>query len=312
MYRFKNLLLVSQGLGNDLEAFKQAIGFAVENKASLKILTIYPGLPESLNDYVKSYESFLTEQAKSVLNSAVSALKLGDLQPDGFITFEVEGGHAPDVRIIQEVLRHGHDLVVKQAESENGSQGYMAIDMELLRKCPCPVWLCRPVNNEPRLLKVAVAIDPYSDEPASRDLAIKLLEISNVLTQRRQGELSIISAWEYEFEHYQIFSQIPEEEMRQRVTQESNAHLKALMEIIQASGISVEYRLHHVRGRPEKVIPAFINETNVDILVMGTVARTGIPGFIIGNTAENVLRKVRCSLLAMKPGGFVSPVKAYD
>jgi nucleotide-binding universal stress UspA family protein len=44
---------------------------------------------------------------------------------------------------------------------------------------------------------------------------------------------------------------------------------------------------------------------------MGTVARTGISGFIIGNTAENILQKIDCSLLALKPQGFVSPVKAY-
>lgn len=49
----------------------------------------------------------------------------------------------------------------------------------------------------------------------------------------------------------------------------------------------------------------------MDILVMGTVARTGIPGFIIGNTAENVFQKLSCSLMALKPQGFVSPMKAY-
>lgn len=32
---------------------------------------------------------------------------------------------------------------------------------------------------------------------------------------------------------------------------------------------------------------------------------------IIGNTAENILQKIDCSLLALKPLGFVSPVKAY-
>jgi nucleotide-binding universal stress UspA family protein len=41
---------------------------------------------------------------------------------------------------------------------------------------------------------------------------------------------------------------------------------------------------------------------------MGTVARTGIPGLLIGNTAEGVLNQVDCSLLALKPEGFVSPV----
>jgi nucleotide-binding universal stress UspA family protein len=38
------------------------------------------------------------------------------------------------------------------------------------------------------------------------------------------------------------------------------------------------------------------------------VGRTGIPGFLIGNTAEQVLSEVTCSVLALKPRGFVSPV----
>ena len=41
---------------------------------------------------------------------------------------------------------------------------------------------------------------------------------------------------------------------------------------------------------------------------MGTVARTGIPGLLIGNTAETILQRVDCSVLAVKPDGFVSPV----
>jgi len=41
---------------------------------------------------------------------------------------------------------------------------------------------------------------------------------------------------------------------------------------------------------------------------MGTVVRTGIEGFFIGNTAERILGQLRCSVLAVKPDGFVSPV----
>ena len=54
-----------------------------------------------------------------------------------------------------------------------------------------------------------------------------------------------------------------------------------------------------------------MTDKKIDILVMGTVARTGISGFIIGNTAENTVQKLSCSLMALKPQGFVSPVKAY-
>ena len=41
-----------------------------------------------------------------------------------------------------------------------------------------------------------------------------------------------------------------------------------------------------------------------------TVARSGAGGMIIGNTAERVLNRMNCSVLALKPDGFVSPVKA--
>jgi len=41
---------------------------------------------------------------------------------------------------------------------------------------------------------------------------------------------------------------------------------------------------------------------------MGTVARTGIKGLIIGNTAEVILNGIQCSVLAVKPDGFVSPL----
>ncbi len=52
-----------------------------------------------------------------------------------------------------------------------------------------------------------------------------------------------------------------------------------------------------------------MNSEKADLLVMGTVCRTGVPGFFIGNTAEDVLQQVDCSVLAVKPKGFVTPVK---
>jgi len=41
---------------------------------------------------------------------------------------------------------------------------------------------------------------------------------------------------------------------------------------------------------------------------MGTVGRIGIRGLFIGNTAEAILNQVECSVLAVKPPGFQTPV----
>mgnify|MGYP000211081798 CR=1 FL=1 len=50
-------------------------------------------------------------------------------------------------------------------------------------------------------------------------------------------------------------------------------------------------------------------ESNADLLVMGTLEHRQIPGFFIGNTAEKTLAAVDCSVLAVKPGSFRTPVR---
>ncbi len=68
-------------------------------------------------------------------------------------------------------------------------------------------------------------------------------------------------------------------------------------------------KVHVVKGNADWVIPRISKAEKIDLLVMGTVCRTGIPGFLIGNTAEKVLADVDCSVLTAKPEGFQSPVK---
>ena len=67
-------------------------------------------------------------------------------------------------------------------------------------------------------------------------------------------------------------------------------------------------RTHLINGRARKEIPALARQIEADLIVMGTVARTGVPGFIIGNTAEAIFNQIECSVLALKPPGFVTPV----
>ncbi|MDZ7847449.1 MAG: universal stress protein [Owenweeksia sp.] len=62
--------------------------------------------------------------------------------------------------------------------------------------------------------------------------------------------------------------------------------------LIKESGIGGDIRIHHLKGHPVDLIPNFIKENEIDILVMGTLARTGISGFIMGNTAENILQEL--------------------
>jgi len=67
--------------------------------------------------------------------------------------------------------------------------------------------------------------------------------------------------------------------------------------------------IHVLSGDPREVLPRLASRLRIGLIVMGTVARTGLPGLFMGNTAETILQSVGCSVLAVKPEGFVAPVK---
>ena len=78
------------------------------------------------------------------------------------------------------------------------------------------------------------------------------------------------------------------------------------------TGILVRFGSIFVAARPRAAISSVAQGIGADLLVMGTVCRTGFTGFMIGNTAERVLTEVGCSVLTLKPSGFRSPITESD
>ncbi|MDZ7749444.1 MAG: universal stress protein [Halofilum sp. (in: g-proteobacteria)] len=66
------------------------------------------------------------------------------------------------------------------------------------------------------------------------------------------------------------------------------------------------------QGPAAEVVPTLAQELDAELVVMGTVGRTGIAGLLIGNTAETILERLASSVLAVKPPGFRTPVMADD
>ena len=74
----------------------------------------------------------------------------------------------------------------------------------------------------------------------------------------------------------------------------------------------LQHEIYLLEGQAGLLIPELAEEKQVELIVMGTVCRTGLAGLLIGNTAEDVLHQVDCSVLTVKPSGFVSPVELED
>src|SRR3990167_8160338 len=296
MPEFHNILFVSHGIQDETKALEQALKLTDDHQAQLSILIICPSFPDSLREYKASYEESLIDKINKAIKTAKSALK--SCKRKISIHIEVDCGSTPDIRIIRHVLRHSHDLLIKGVETSESTKGFKALDMALLRKCPCALFLYRPFCHASETIQIAVAIDPNDEELAGQELALRLLNISHSLADNYAGSLNIISCWSFALESClrdSVWVKTSKNELAKLVSEEKQTHRMSLEALIKRSKLNNEHHIELLKGRPEERIPIAITDMKIDILIMGTVARTGISGFIIGNTAENILQKIDCS-----------------
>ena len=102
---------------------------------------------------------------------------------------------------------------------------------------------------------------------------------------------------------------MPETQLADWIEQTRAGHERRFQELLEHFAFGkVNHRVHFIQGEAGEVIARVAADEKIDLIVMGTLARTGIEGYFIGNTAETVLQRVECSVLTTKPDGFVSPV----
>ena len=68
-----------------------------------------------------------------------------------------------------------------------------------------------------------------------------------------------------------------------------------------AANVEVESVIR--QGIPVAEIIGFSERNDVDLIVMGTHGRTGIPGFLLGSVAEKVVRHSKKSVLVVRGKG---------
>ena len=324
MRRFKNILYVAQGDANDeLGSLQRAVALARANGARLTVATVADEVPsgtsmEGLNLTVRTLQAAVVSQARSRLEALISGAGGAlDLEPrvlTGKLFLEV----------IRAVLREGHDLVMKRAGPE-GLLGRLlgSEDMHLLRKCPCPVWLTRTASavNYRRVL-AAVDLDwsyPDAELEVRAELNERILDIAASLALDEPAELHVVHAWKAVPEDVMrgsLFStphEIVDAYVAAERSRRSSAMESALADLGRRIGDDVMRRLtvlrHLPKGWARDELPLIARRIGADIIVLGTLARSGVPGLLIGNTAEAILHQIDCSVLAMKPMGFETPVR---
>lgn len=223
----------------------------------------------------------------------------------------------PALESVREALRGHHDLLLKDAATtEEGA--FHSADRQILRTCPCPVWLSRsnrsnvPQSKERMLALVDPAHLTTSPESSAdrESVSTRILDLAIELAEAESADLRVAHVWDATAQGILQHCGYTEEQIDTYVSNVRSGVAQILDRLLEPyQGRIDPAAVELLRGMPNEVIPEFVEEEKIDVIVMGTMARSGVAGMLIGNTAESLLGRADCSILAVKPEGFVSPIQ---
>ena len=305
MQRFKNILCVVNPLKNASSAIRRASELASRQGACLTLVDIVREVSPTVGD-----GGLLSDELRREFIAERETDMQSQIEKSGFAgetDIKVLIG-IPFIEIIKQVLRGKHDLLIKPIESPGRRLDPLGTnDKHLLRKCPCPVWLVKPT----RRMKYDHILAAVDSDPSTSNTTLNtlILDLSTSLAARERTDLHVVSAWAVSCEGA-LHSRIGQPAVSRLIEDVRKTHMRCFKQLTEPyAQRCAKFRVHLLKGKADKVIPTEVKRRHIDLIVMGTVGRVGIPGFFIGNTAERILSKVDCSVLAVKPEGFTSPVE---
>lgn len=195
MRDFKRILVHADTLVASNPAVERAAALARHVDADLTMVDVASGLPKHARRLLpESLRARLVPDRSARLSAMAGELAAGAGRGVRISTAVLEG--RPDVAIVRQVLEGRFDVLLKSHARPAGGAGAPAIDvldMQLLRKCPCPVWLVDP--EPPRNGRVLAAIDPNPEDAIEQALNHRIVELALYLVEAEYRELVILNVW---------------------------------------------------------------------------------------------------------------------
>lgn len=301
------LLYVNPALG-DSKIVDRAADLAQQDQASVTLLSVVSDYPEDLSEwwnvrYPEKLQRKIVREREAVLDTLAERIKQ---QSGGKVRSTLRWGK-PYLEICKEVIKHGHDMVMLACPFDRTVNRlfHESPALALFRHCPASVWIGSR-KSAARSKRLVAAIPWTANQKECEALSEKILRTAADVAAAQQCELHILHV-------------LPLYGDKGRKGEKLRTDLSDYVDTVrdgirQSCGpVAQEYsinlknkRIHLLTGTPAKAIPEFVQSNEMDLIVMGTVGRVGLPGMLVGNTVEKVFAEVNAGVLAVKPDGYDS------
>lgn len=305
MDTIKRIIAVIDPTAEVQHSLTRSINLAKKSGASITaFMTIY--------DFSYEMTTMLSSDEREAMRTAVVKDRQAWLDelishyPDITINTHVVWHNRPYEAIVDAVLTEGFDLVIKGTKEHDTLKSviFTPTDWHLIRKCPAPVLLVKD-KLWPEKGNILAAVNAVSENEQHLALNSRIIKDAQFLCELANAQINVVNA--YPATPVNIAIEIPE--FNPAVYNESvkNHHIDSTHDM--ADKFSVSHSHCYIEeGLPEDVIPDVAKRLNSELVVIGTVGRTGLSAALVGNTAEHVIDSLDCDVLALKPDGYKSPL----
>ncbi len=303
MKTFNHLFVVLEANNTIQPALMRAEQIAALNNARItlclgarsRMRQIEPQLEQSgENASEDKIRQLLTENCQQFLQKLSQPLKQKQIEVDYCLGWSED----PVAGIMTAVEKSNADMVIKSSRhhSKLKTLFYTPTDWKLLRHCPAPVLMVH--SEKPRLPQnMLAAVSALAIDEEHSQLDLQVLDYASSISQLFKARLTVINA----------FTPVPlgvsldgtgvyQEEYLQDLQQEHHLKTLQLTRKFAISDDQVETR----HGDTNSAITECVDELNIDMVILGTLAREGLAGLFIGNTAEKILERLDCEILTVK------------
>lgn len=232
-------------------------------------------------------------------HSALLSVLKSSLSSEGYsVTTEQAWNESLHETIIDVQQAEGCGLVIKQHVHENPLKKVLLTpaDWKLLRYCPTPVLLVKTTNPWAGGVVMA-AIDVGNMDGEHRTLHASIVDHGFDIASLAKAQLHVISAHPSPM----LSAADPVFQLKETIEKRYREECKAF----QAEFDIDDNHLHIEEGPADVLIPHMAHKLGAVLTIIGTVARTGLSGALIGNTAEVVLDSLDSDVLVLKPADIM-------
>ncbi|XOV85092.1 MAG: universal stress protein [bacterium] len=293
---YRNILINLQDLEDARPVLAKAAALCKSepDQSHLQVIrVVYDGLADLKSKHIDAsieLKKFVLEAEEPLLEDAIRLA--------GLTSLNIESSTVWHKHIWEGVLHAAQadrtDLILKpRSDTRPSFYPHPPEDWNLIRHARVPVLLTRtkawPINPT-----VLAAVDVYDEAHNALNRAV--LSHANRLATGITGNLHVVSvfpvlsAWINEVATAKNY-----ERLRDDMTQESRAAINTLCQDLDIDGVSI----HTTEGETDTVLEKLVKSTKTCVLVIGTKARTGLSGLLIGNTAEKILSRVDTDVMTI-------------